>query len=383
MLRSPTVIPALALLSGALFCPGALRPADAAPPARKAVHAPPKGGDIMATVDGKAITRRELTALWLSTDPQAAHLLGDLLTERWQADGGQADAYTVTSEAIYARLYAPVQSGATAPYAPMLANLVSIHLVEHEARRHGIVVTPTEAQAEGHRLFDQVRAQRGLKWNDAQMMINFRVPRDAFYQDMTFRLRTERLIAADIARRNGHPIGAGDWVAVRELFAGSVSSATDLSPEQQLVAAKDRVAGWAAEVRGGKSMAEVAAEHNENETKSEGGLLKPALRGTGTPAIEAAIFALKPGELSAPIQGHDGWYVFRVERKGDQISAQERRAMWEQLLEVKRNPFLADLLKHAKITSVVPLAANRPASPTSPPASDMPPAPPNLNGPPQ
>ena len=52
-------------------------------------------------------------------------------------------------------------------------------------------------------------------------MKQFRVPRDLFLQEMTFRLRGERLYADSLARRNGHPLNADDWIVLRSLFAGA------------------------------------------------------------------------------------------------------------------------------------------------------------------
>ena len=122
-------------------------------------------------------------------------------------------------------------------------------------------------------------------------------------------------------------------------------------------------------MKAGKPFADVAGARNEDETRAQGGLRGPALRGTGTPDVENAVFGLKPGQISPPLRGKDGWYVFLVERRGAQIPAKERAASWQQVLDKRLTPFLADLRRHAKITSAIPLpsdtltTANSPAPP--------------------
>ena len=310
-----------------------------------------RGSDVLATVDGEPITRRDLTNLWLKVDNLANRPLGMIVLNRMRVAGSLAPNYTVTEADIYKALY----SGPASDYATYLSNLVTNRLVAREAKRQGITVTPQEAVQAGHALMDQVRAQKNIKAPDEEILAQFRVPRDIFLDEMVFRLRGERLLAKSIASRNGHPIGAGDWVVLRELFAGANVGTDEKQNAQEFAAARERVQNWAAEVKGGKSFADVAHSHNEDETRTTGGLRSAALRGTGTKEIEDAIFRLKPGEMSAPLRTKDGWYVFLVEKRGTDIPADQRDAGWKQIVEKRVTPFLADLRKHAKITSVIAL----------------------------
>jgi hypothetical protein len=166
------------------------------------------GADVVATVEGRPITRRELTYFWISTDRQAGSAMGDLLAERWRAAKGNLPVYSVSESAIYARLYG--KSDKNAAYANILSNLVTNRLVEIEAKRKHIAVTPQEARAAAHEMLDQVRKQQNLTLSDEEIMVQFNVPRDIFLEDMVFRLRVERLLAVDYARRKGHPITAED-----------------------------------------------------------------------------------------------------------------------------------------------------------------------------
>jgi len=170
----------------------------------RAAKRPLTGEDVVATVEGQPITRRQLTYYWLQVDRKGpSALLADLLADRWKADKGASRAYTIPDSEIYARLY----TGNDALVADVLSSLITNRLVAIEAARKGIRVTQAEARAYAHEFFDQVRRQSGIQDTDEQLMQKFHLPRDVFLDDMLFRLRTEKLLAADL----GHPIPQPDW----------------------------------------------------------------------------------------------------------------------------------------------------------------------------
>jgi hypothetical protein len=175
------------------------------------------GSDVMATVEGRPITRRELTYVWLSLDRQAGRSVGDLLVQRWRDVKGSLPAYSVSDAAIYARLYG--NPGKDAPYLNVLSNMVTTRLVEIEAARRHIAITPQEVRAAAHEMLEQVRKQQQLTLSDDQILTQFGVPGDVFMADMAFRLRLERLLALDYAHRNGRALTAeerGNWKQIVE-----------------------------------------------------------------------------------------------------------------------------------------------------------------------
>lgn len=334
-----------------------------------------RGSDVMATVEGKPITREELTYFWLQTDPRVNALLGDLVAARWKTDRTKTGSYTISQADIYNQLY----GGGSTACAQILSGLVTNRLVDILATRKGIIVTRTQAMARAHDIFEQARKQNNLKLTDDEIMQTYKIPRDIFLKDMTFRVQAEQLLAADLAERNGHTIRAEDWVEVRALFASIMPDGEEDNTETLFIEAKQRIEGWVKEIEQGKSFVEVARERNENTTRASGGALGPTLRGTGTPALEAAIYRLKPGERTAPLRAVNGWYVFQMERRGPQISADERARAWQNVVTAKLPLFLAQLRKKAKVTSVVPLPVETPnVQQQRPPvaAQEMPPPPP-------
>ena len=320
---------------------------------------PLRGADVLATVDGEPITRREFTAFWLKVDNQASRPLGAALLERLRTGDSLKPAYTLSENDLYRTLYRQP----TETYAAFLSNLVTNHLVAREAKRRGVVVSKVEAEQAGRALLRQAREQQGLTLSDEAILTRFHVPRDLFLEEMTFRLRGERLLADSIARKNGHPLQADDWISLRELFAGANVGTDAQKNAQEFADAKTRVQQWGEEVRAGRTFADVAGAHNEDETRTQGGMRGAALRGTGTQDVENAVFQLKPGQMSAPLRTKDGWYVFLSERRGAQIPAGEREAAWKAIVEKRLTPYLAELRKRAKITSAIPLPSDTPAAP--------------------
>ncbi len=302
----------------------------------------PKGADALATVDGQAITRRELTYYLLEVDRSLSPKLGALLTRRWKADRGQSPRYALSEAEIYREIY-----DKKSDYSATLDSLITTRLVAKEAKRQGILVTAAQMQAQAHALFDAFRKQNGLKLSDEEVMAKFQVPRDVFLQDMAYRVQSEALLMRDFTRRNGHAVRADDWIEVRALFAQAEDLGDKAETEKQFAAAKTRILAWQAEISAGKPFAEVAKARNQDATTESGGLHGLALRGTGTP--DNVLFALPPGQMSQPVRVKTGWYVFTAARRGAEIPELERRAAWQAIAAATLPALLASLRHNAKI----------------------------------
>ncbi len=184
---------------------GAARPSSSAP-----AHPVLKGEDVVATVEGQPITRRQLTYFWLQVDRRVPTMLGNLLADRWRTDKGAAHAYTLTDTAIYQQLYADPDPA----LGNILTSLITNRLVALEAARKGIKVTEAEGWARAHELFDDYRQKTKTQASDAQLMAQFHVPRDVFLEDMFFRVRSEKLLAADMAAHHEPAVAPDAWKQV-------------------------------------------------------------------------------------------------------------------------------------------------------------------------
>ena len=330
---------ALMLLPAAL--PAQESPAAAPPGAAQAKML--RGDDVMAAVEGQAITRRSLTYNLLQVDRTLNAKLGAQIAQRWKADKGEAAQYTLSGEEIYRAVY----DGST-DYSPTLESMITVRLIGIRAQQAKITVTDAEAQARAHELFDAFRVRSGTTLSDADVLAKFEVPRDVFMSDMVFRLQSERLLALDYAKRNGHPLGPEDWIEVRALFATAEDLGDPAETEKQFQAAKKRIESWKAEIAAGKPFAETARLHNDDGSRDTGGLHGLSLRGTGTP--DGLLFTLQPGGISEPVRVKNGWFVFTAARRGAALTEAERRAAWKAAAEAQMPAFLAGLRKAAHIT---------------------------------
>lgn len=77
----------------------------------------------------------------------------------------------------------------------------------------------------------------------------------------------------------------------------------------------------------GADFAELARLHSDDLSASKGGDLGWLSPGDTVPEFERAMEALKPGEVSQPIQSTFGWHLIQVLERRDQDITQERRRL--------------------------------------------------------
>lgn len=107
----------------------------------------------------------------------------------------------------------------------------------------------------------------------------------------------------------------------------------------------------------------------DSRTKNQGGLLGEVHRGEVSPEIADALFALKEGEVSPPIQSEDGIHLFRVVKSKTGLE-ELRPEIRERLISARRGDYLEELRSAAKIETLPPYrlpAALSDAAPTEEP----------------
>ena len=311
------------------------------------------GSDVVATVEGEPITRRQLTGFWVYSDPRTREALGRLLARKIVQGGNASAQYVISEDELSRALYT---DNSLIPAQP-LSTLVAQLLVAKAAAQEGIVVTATQAQAYAHALFNKRRQERHEDLTDDQIIAAEHIEKEPFLREMLFRARASRLLEGDVARKNGHPLVASDWLVLRQLYAAPPYGGTQ-DTETRFAQAREQLAQMIKEVNGGQAMADVASRNNSDGTALSGGLRPPVLRGTGTKALEDVVFNLKPGELSEPLRGRQGWYAFRVEQRGDQIPVAAREESWNSLFDQLLPDLLARLRGTGHVTSSIPLPTN-------------------------
>lgn len=95
-----------------------------------------------------------------------------------------------------------------------------------------------------------------------------------------------------------------------------------MKPEEEvkarhiLVGTEEEARDIKEKINRGTDFAELANEHSKDPgTKANGGLLGFFSRGQMVPQFEEAAFAIKPNEVSDPVQSRFGWHLILVEEK--------------------------------------------------------------------
>lgn len=113
-------------------------------------------------------------------------------------------------------------------------------------------------------------------------------------------------------------------------------------------AARDRAAALAQQARApGADFAALVREHSDDlGSREEGGDLGAIEKGVFDPAFEAAVFALKAGEISEPVRSSEGWHVIQLRElvPGSERPFEEvRDELAQEFLETERERAFSDL----------------------------------------
>lgn len=140
--------------------------------------------------------------------------------------------------------------------------------------------------------------------------------------------QAEVQLAADNARRDalasrlvrGLIAEAVTEDAVKQAYDAKVAA---LPPEQEasaahiLVESEEKAKEIATQARAGTPFAELAKQSADTGSGANGGELGWFARGQMVPTFEEAVFKLKPGEISDPVQTQFGWHVIRLNELRD------------------------------------------------------------------
>jgi peptidyl-prolyl cis-trans isomerase SurA len=116
-------------------------------------------------------------------------------------------------------------------------------------------------------------------------------------------------------------------------------------------------AGVAARARAGADFAELAQTYSSDPaTREQGGLLASMQPGQLPPEVDAALLAIEPGEVTAPIRVGDAWLVLKlVERAPSEIPEFEKAKqqlqtrVYAEKMDAARRQWLADLRKRTHV----------------------------------
>jgi foldase protein PrsA len=156
--------------------------------------------------------------------------------------------------------------------------------------------------------------------------------------------------------------------------------------------AKAKIDSIALEIKNGKDFSAAADQYTQDPSntdpksnKGKGGSLGWFKKGRMMKEFEDAAFALKPGEISAPVKTSYGWHIIKLDKLGKDATGAEKLEIRKQLVDEKKATLQRDfwtnirtgqnivnkLVTKQKATTMAPPAGARPVG-----RAPMPPAPP-------
>ncbi len=274
-------------------------------------------------------------------------------------------------------------------YGPQVVeDLISLKIVEQEAKKYGITATKAEIDQRYNEAIDGMRA-RVPPGADVYVELAKQGWTRAHMEAVLKRaLLLEKLVARTVRDT--------DFIQARHILIQPQMPA--ISPDQN-VSAEERqkmfaearakaeeeakAKAWKVyeEIKAGKDFAEAAKEYSDDRSnKDKGGDLGSFARGMMVPEFEQAAFALKPGEISEPVKTPYGWHIIRVEKLGKDIPAVEKARLTQSIVRQRMGQYYQDLLKRANGQNLLlpkPSAEAQPRTPTTGAPAVPPPPPPN------
>lgn len=130
--------------------------------------------------------------------------------------------------------------------------------------------------------------------------------------------------------------GAATTKAIKQTRASHIlikvsEVVSEAEAHRKLVGLKERLDN-------GANFAELARLHSNDLSSTKGGELGWLYQGDTVPDFERAMDALKPGEISPPVQSPFGWHLIQVhERRTDEASAERQRLVARQALRERKS----------------------------------------------
>ena len=226
-------------------------------------------------------------------------------------------------------------------HAIVLRRLIEQRLMLQEARREGIVVGADEIIER----FDAMRERFDADEAFEQSLLESRLTKEQLKERIREQLLVQRLI--DVKVRSTIAVSpqevSREVVAHPELAKGGdrvrafhiLVRVTDDQPEGS---ARARIEEIARQLRSGAPFTALAKRYSEDSYAEDGGLMDWVAQGELMPELDAALFSLKPGEVSAPIQTRLGFHLLKVEdrRSAGSLSVTEaHHSVYQQLYQQK------------------------------------------------
>ena len=223
----------------------------------------------------------------------------------------------------------------------VLQRLVQQRLLLQEAKKQGVPVATDEVM----RRFDDVQERAGSEEEFQRVLAESHLTKEQLKEQLRDQLTIQRLVDLkvrslisvspyEVAQElDAHPdlSKPGDRIRALHILI-RVNDGRSAEKAQALIGDVHRSLQRGADFMG------LAKRYSEDPHRNEGGDLGWVAQGELLPELDQALFALQPGEVSAPIQTQLGFHLLKaVERKtSESLSVTEaNHAVYEQLYQKK------------------------------------------------
>lgn len=326
----------------------------------KAASAPKSdpGSEVVGSVNGKSITWGQLVEQIRRDSPEVfsqavSQALGTKVGEALFGPTGKERVTITRTEALIAVRKQP---------GPQVENelmmLLRDEALSQEAIKMGVQPSTAEVDARIKTLLQNMRkgGQIPPGVTDDQFLASRRLTRQKVRSLVRGQMQATALIAKEMEKTLGHPVGAADFVQARHILLTVKEPTPETKPEdakkseEEILAKINKIAE---EIKTGKKTFEAAAkEYSEDGSKDRGGDLGPFPRGMMVKEFENVAFSLKPGEVSPPVRSQFGYHLIRVDKTGKDLTEEERKSTLERYSAGRYQQYISELMnQRAKVVN--------------------------------
>lgn len=183
-----------------------------------------------------------------------------------------------------------------------LDQLITEKLVDLELKKTGATVTDADVTAKINQLKTQVGGDDQLN----QVLSQNGMTMDNLKDNVLFQLKVEKILGPSVAT---------DDATLQKYYDEHTSDfdTRQFHARHILVATEAEAKAIKAQLDKGADFAALAKEKStDTATKDQGGDLGTFTHGQMDPSFEAAAFALKPDQISDPVQTQYGWHIIQM-----------------------------------------------------------------------
>lgn len=210
-----------------------------------------------------------------------------------------------------------------APAAPATAETVLATVNGQPITLGAIIVMRQGLPQQYQGLPDDVLLQGLVDQAIDQTLLAAEVSPDPANDPLAVRLQVENdrraaLAASLVQARMSEPVSEADVQSAYDEAAKDFQPQKEFNASHILVATEDEAKAIEAQLKDGGDFAAIAKEKSTDPgSGAQGGSLGWFGAGQMVPEFQAAVEALKPGEISAPVQSQFGWHIVRLDEVRD------------------------------------------------------------------